>query len=68
MPAEAPSWQKLLGIGAVVAATLVAGILLGLLVDSLTGTTPLFLFVGLVLGLVAAGWYAVTTFRQYLQH
>ena len=46
MPTEAPSWQKLLGIGAVVAATLVAGILFGLLVDSLAGTTPVFLFVG----------------------
>ena len=68
MPAESPSWQKLLGIGAVVGATLVAGILLGLLVDSLAGTTPLFLFVGLVIGLVAAGAYAVSTFRQYLKN
>jgi F0F1-type ATP synthase assembly protein I len=68
MATEAPSWQKLLGIGAVVAVTLVAGILLGLLVDSLAGTTPVFLFVGLLIGLVAAGAYAVTTFRQYLKH
>lgn len=68
MATEAPSWQKLLGIGAVIAATLVAGILLGLLVDSLAGTTPVFLFVGLLIGLVASGAYAVTTFRQYLSH
>ncbi len=68
MAAEAPSWQKLLGIGAVVAVTLVAGILLGLLVDSLAGTTPVFLFVGLLVGLAAAGAYAVTTFRQYLKN
>lgn len=54
-------------MGAVIAAQLVAGLGLGWLVDSLVGTTPIFLLVGLLLGIAAAVSYTVVEFRKYLK-
>jgi F0F1-type ATP synthase assembly protein I len=54
-------------MGAVVAAQLVAGFLLGWLVDSLAGTTPVFILVGLLLGIIGAVSYTVVEFRKYLK-
>lgn len=67
MPAESPSWSTLLGMGAVIAAQLVVGLLLGLLVDSLAGTAPLFLLIGLFLGIVGAVSYTCIQFRTFLK-
>ena len=67
MASDPPSWQALLGLGTVIAATLVIGMGLGWLVDSLLDTVPVFILVGLVLGIVAAGSYTYARFRQYLQ-
>ena len=57
MPAEGPSWSTLLGMGVVIAAQLVAGLALGWVVDHFSGTTPIFLLVGLLLGIAGAITY-----------
>ena len=67
MPEEPLGWSTLLGMGAVVAAELVAGLALGWLVDRLAGTTPVFLLVGVLLGIGAAVSYTVVEFRKYLK-
>jgi F0F1-type ATP synthase assembly protein I len=66
-PDRSLNWSALLGMGAVVAAQLVAGFLLGWLVDSLAGTTPVFILVGLLLGIIGAVSYTVVEFRKYLK-
>ena len=68
MPDESLGWSTLLSMGAVVAAELLAGIGLGLLVDKMAGTSPIFLFVGVALGIVAAISYTVVEFRKYLKN
>lgn len=67
VPGEPLGWSTLLGMGAVVAAELVAGLVLGWLVDRLAGTTPVFLLVGVLLGIAAAVSYTVVEFRKYLR-
>jgi len=60
-------WSTLVGMGAVIAAELVAGLALGWLVDRLAGTSPVFLLVGVLLGIGAAIGYTVVEFRKYLK-
>jgi F0F1-type ATP synthase assembly protein I len=67
VPGESLGWPQLLGMGAVIAAQLVAGLALGWLVDSLAGTKPVFLLIGLILGIIGAIAYTVVEFRKYLQ-
>lgn len=67
MAPENASWTTLLGMGAAIAATLAVGMGLGWLVDSLAGTTPIFVLVGLAVGIVAAVAYTIRQFRQYLK-
>lgn len=66
-PGRSLDWSALLGMGAVIAAELVAGLGLGWLVDSLAGTTPIFLLIGVLLGIAAAISYTVIEFRKYLK-
>lgn len=61
-------WSDLLGMGAIVAGALAVGLGLGLLVDHLLGTLPIFVFVGLVLALGGSVWYLVLKFRTYLNN
>lgn len=68
MPEEPLGWSTLLGMGAVIAAQLVVGLALGWLVDSLANTTPIFLLIGLLLGIVGAVSYTVVEFRKYLHN
>ena len=68
MPDESFGWPTLLGMGAVVAVELLVGLGVGWLVDKLLGTGPVFLFIGLVLGIVAAVGYTVVEFRKYLKN
>ena len=67
MPDESLGWSALLGMGAVIAAQLVVGLALGWLVDSMANTTPVFLLIGLLLGIVGAVAYTVVEFRKYLK-
>jgi F0F1-type ATP synthase assembly protein I len=66
-PDRSLDWSALMGMGAVIAAELVAGLGLGWLVDSLADTAPVFLLIGLVLGIAAAVTYTVVEFRKYLK-
>lgn len=66
-PDRTLGWSELLGMGAVIAAELVAGLALGWLVDSLAGTGPVFLLIGLLLGIEAGVIYTVVQFRKYLR-
>jgi F0F1-type ATP synthase assembly protein I len=68
VPAESPGWSTLLGMGMVIAAQLAVGLVLGWLVDGLAGTTPIFLLVGLLLGIAGAISYTVVEFRKYLKN
>lgn len=67
VPQSGPDLGTLLGMGLAFAACLVAGLGLGWFVDSLTGTFPVFLLVGLGLGIVGSIAYAVNEFRRLLK-
>ena len=67
MPSEGLGFSELLGLGVAVAAALAAGTALGWLVDTLAGTFPLFVIVGLALGLVGACAYAIVEFKKFLK-
>lgn len=67
MADEGPGWSDLLGMGITCAGVLLAGIALGWLVDSLAATFPVFVFVGLVLGILGAATYFIVKFRSYLK-
>lgn len=47
---------RLTGLGWYIALCVVAGIVLGILADRLTGLSPLFAIVGVVLGSIVAFW------------
>jgi F0F1-type ATP synthase assembly protein I len=47
--------RDLIGLGGFLVAAIVGGLLIGLLVDQLAGTSPVFVLVGIFLGIVAAG-------------
>jgi F0F1-type ATP synthase assembly protein I len=55
-------------MGGIVAAQVAVGCVLGLLIDRAAGTFPVFLLVGLGLGLVGGVWYTVAQFRKYLRN
>jgi F0F1-type ATP synthase assembly protein I len=59
-------WQELLGMGAVIAAVIAVGMGLGWMVDELVNTVPIFILIGLALGIVGAVAYTVAQFRKYL--
>jgi F0F1-type ATP synthase assembly protein I len=54
-------------MGAVNATLLVVGIALGWLVDSMLNTVPIFILVGVALGIVADVAYTTVRFRQFLK-
>lgn len=59
--------RDLLGLGGLITACVVAGMLLGWLVDTWLGTLPVFILVGIAVGVVAAAigvWFRV---RPYLR-
>jgi len=47
--------RDLIGLGGLLAGSVIIGTLLGYLVDSAAGTTPAFTLVGIALGIIAAG-------------
>lgn len=60
-------WQ-LLALGWYIAVTLVGGIMVGGWVDQLLGTAPAFLLLGLVLGLLAAGFGVFQMLRDVVRN
>lgn len=63
---QGPGGTELLGLGGFLAAAVVVPLVVGLAVDRAVHTGPLFLIVGLFLGVVAACAVAYTRFRHYL--
>jgi len=64
-------WQiaaRVIGIGWNVALTLIAGVLGGLWVDGKLGTKPVFLALGILLGLVIAGYGAYQVIRPLMNN
>jgi F0F1-type ATP synthase assembly protein I len=53
-PSQGPSGAELIGLGVFLAASFVIPIVLGVLLDGALRTSPLFLFVGLAAGILAA--------------
>jgi F0F1-type ATP synthase assembly protein I len=47
--------RDLLGLGGLLVAGVVGGLVIGLLLDQAVGTSPLFVLVGIALGIVAGG-------------
>jgi F0F1-type ATP synthase assembly protein I len=47
---------RLIGVGFFIGACIVAGVLVGLWLDRRFDTLPIFVLVGLVVGLIAASW------------
>ena len=65
-PKPLPGAVAFLGMGLSAAACVGVGLVLGLLVDSAAGTAPVFLLVGLALGLAAAAFSVIKQIRTYL--
>lgn len=64
--AGGPGGAELAGLGLLLAAAVVIPLVLGILLDGAARTSPVFLLVGLVLGIVAAGLVTYTRFKRYL--
>lgn len=65
-PSGGPTARNFIRLGSVLVGCLLFGMAVGYLVDVLAGTTPLFLLVGLALGIVAACGWTYRTVRDYL--
>lgn len=60
-----PKGTELLGLGIFIAGAFVLPLVVGLAVDALLHTTPLFLFLGALIGIVAAGAGLYSRLRRY---
>ena len=65
-PKPLPGATAFLGMGVSVAGCVAVGVFLGIWVDSLVHSSPVFLVVGLVLGLAAAVATVVSQVRRFL--
>jgi len=63
---QGPSGMELLGMAVLLAAAVVVPLVLGLVIDSATHSGPIFFFIGLLLGVVAAIATVYTRFKRYL--
>ncbi|MFN2496766.1 MAG: AtpZ/AtpI family protein [Pseudonocardiaceae bacterium] len=62
-----PDLATLLGMGAVIAAILLVGLVLGWVADEAVGTLPAFTLAGLALGIVGACVYIYDQFTKFLK-
>jgi len=53
-PSPGPTGAEMMGLGALLAGAVVAPIVLGIVLDGALRTSPLFLFAGLVVGILAS--------------
>ncbi len=61
-----PSGAELAGLGLFLAAVVVLPLLGGILIDNLLQRSPLFLFIGLLIGIMAGVTVVYTRIRRYL--
>lgn len=61
-----PRGTELIGLGIFLAGAFILPFVAGLALDALTNTSPLFLFIGLVVGIVAAGFGLYQRMKRYL--
>ncbi len=61
-----PRGTELVGLGVFLAAAFIVPFVAGLALDAVAHTSPLFLFIGLVIGIVAGGAVVYTRFKRYL--
>ena len=66
MAQEPLSWSDLLSMGVASAALLAAGFGLGWWIDGLTDSSPIFVLIGIFVGLAAAGAYTWVEIRRFL--
>ena len=67
MPQQPASPRELIGVGSGIAGLIAGGMLLGWFIDSRAGTLPVFVFIGLTVGLVTACYYAYVKFRSFMK-
>jgi len=66
-PDSGPDLATLLGFGVTTAAFLVGGLGLGWLADEVLDSLPVFVFIGLALGLIGASWYVYVQFKKFMK-
>lgn len=66
-PGGGPELSELLGLGVSIAAILLVCLGLGWLVDTMLDSLPVFVLVGLAVGIAAAGAYVYVQFRKFMK-
>ena len=61
-----PSGTELFGLAFLLAAVFLVPLVLGLAIDGVVHTTPIFLLIGILVGVLGAGAAIYTRFRRYL--
>jgi len=61
-----PSGSELVGLGAMLAGAVIVPMLIGLGIDALARTGPLFFLLGLAVGVLGGIFAAYTRFKRYL--
>jgi F0F1-type ATP synthase assembly protein I len=67
VPQVPPSPRELIGVGSGIAGLIAGGMLLGWFLDSRFDTLPVFVFVGLAVGITAACFYAYAKFSSFMK-
>jgi F0F1-type ATP synthase assembly protein I len=67
VPQGPASPRELVGVGSAIAGLVAGGMLLGWFVDSRADTSPVFVLVGLAVGMVTASYYAYVRFRSFMK-
>lgn len=66
MARKPPSPVRLIGLGSAIVALVVGCSVFGWFIDSRAQTTPVFVFVGLAVGIIAACLYSYAQFRNFM--
>ncbi|HET9141175.1 AtpZ/AtpI family protein [Actinophytocola sp.] len=67
VPNRPASPRELIGVGSAIAGLIAGGMLLGWFVDSKADTLPVFVLIGLAVGMITACYYAYVKFRNFMK-
>jgi hypothetical protein len=67
VPQRSPSPRELIGVGSAIAGLIAGGMLLGWFIDSRAGTLPVFVLIGVVVGIATACFYGYAKFRNFMR-